>query len=216
MNTFQGHPMQTEFFTECPEQTQSLAGRLAVALPRGGCVALVGDLGAGKTCFVQGLLEGLGGDAAMANSPTFVISSEHPCGEQAQLAHIDAYRLSGEDELASIGWSELVADPETWIAVEWADRIAGQLPASSITVTIEHVGQSQRRIIIKWPPAAGALPDWLQNAASSQVCVVCGVAIDQDSIPFCSDRCKMADLGRWFSGSYTLSRPLKDVDWEDA
>ena len=207
--------MQTEFLTESPEQTQSLAGRLAVALPSGGCVALVGDLGAGKTCFVQGLLEGLGGDPDLVSSPTFVISREHVCGERAQLAHIDAYRLSGEDELVSIGWSELVADPETWIAVEWADRIAGQLPASSITVTIEHVGQSQRHIMIKWPPAAGALPDWLQSAAPSQVCVVCGVSIDQESISFCSDRCKMADLGRWFSGRYTLPRPLKDADWEE-
>ncbi len=208
--------MQAEFVTDNPEETQGLAKRLAAALPAGACVALVGELGAGKTCFVRGLVEGLGGDASLVSSPTFVISCEHPCAQATQLAHIDAYRLGSEEEILSIGWLELVADPATWLAVEWADRIAGQLPASRVMVTLEHAGQSQRRISIKWPQGIEPAPQWINDALESQVCAVCGEPLNQAAGPFCSDRCKMADLGRWFSGGYVLPRPLKDADWEEA
>lgn len=206
--------MPAEFHTNGPEETRALARRLAPALAKGACVALVGELGAGKTCFVQGLAEGLGGDPDAVSSPTFVISCEHPCGDQAQLAHVDAFRLGAQEELATIGWTELVADPMTYVAVEWADRIVSELPDSCIEVRIEHIGEDLRRIVMTWPQAAGAVPDWIQSASVAGTCIVCQVPLEATAGPFCSQRCQMADLGRWFSGRYVLPRPLEETDWE--
>ena len=172
--------MTAEFQTNGPEETRALARRLAEAIAQGTCVALVGELGAGKTCFVQGLVEGLGGDPAAAVSPTFVICCEHPCDKQMQLAHIDAFRLGGEEELATIGWSELIADPMTYLAVEWADRIDSALPAMCVYVRIEHVAEDLRRILVSWPPAAGPAPAWIQDAAVVSACVICQMPLQNE------------------------------------
>jgi tRNA threonylcarbamoyladenosine biosynthesis protein TsaE len=120
---------------------------MAADLRPGNVVALCGDLGAGKTCFVRGLCKALGGDASLVNSPTFTIMQEYPvaCG---RLVHVDAYRLRGEDELQTIGWDELLQDGNAVIAVEWPERIIGAIPDTATRVVLEHGGHDIRHIEI--------------------------------------------------------------------
>jgi tRNA threonylcarbamoyladenosine biosynthesis protein TsaE len=124
-----------------------LAAAMAADLRPGNVVALCGDLGAGKTCFVRGLCKALGGDASLVNSPTFTIMQEYPvaCG---RLVHVDAYRLRGEDELQTIGWDELLQDGNAVIAVEWPERIIGAIPDTATRVVLEHGGHDIRHIEI--------------------------------------------------------------------
>ena len=137
-------------------EMMALAEALGQALEGGELIALEGALGAGKTRFVQGLSRGLGLDAAAVCSPSFVICRRH--GDR--LAHVDAFRLQGPQELSTIGWDELVGDDAVVIAVEWSNRIAAALPASRIDVRLEHAGPDTRSVIIK---ASEDLSDRLQR-----------------------------------------------------
>lgn len=96
-------------------------------------VALIGPLGAGKTEWVKGLAAGLGVDAALVASPTFVIASEYP--GRRRLAHVDLYRIESEAELEATGFVDLLA-PGAVVAVEWADRFPAALPADRIEVQL--------------------------------------------------------------------------------
>ncbi len=102
-------------------------------------VALVGELGAGKTVFAKGLAAGLGLDPAHVQSPTFVIAAEYPLAGKAgdgtvgRLVHADLYRLERSEELEAAGLSDWLA-PDTLLVVEWADRLSGALPAERLEV----------------------------------------------------------------------------------
>jgi len=87
--------------------TERLAGELAKTLTGGECIALHGDLGAGKTQFVRGLLTGLGGDPRDVSSPTYVLLNIYNTG-RLSLFHLDAYRVAGVDDFESIGFGELL------------------------------------------------------------------------------------------------------------
>src|SRR6187397_786060 len=94
-----------------PEATQRAACALASHLAPGDAIGLVGDLGAGKTCFVQGLARGLGvPDSVRVTSPTFTLINEHR-GGRLPLFHVDLYRIEREAELAHIGLDDLFAAP---------------------------------------------------------------------------------------------------------
>ncbi len=114
-------------------ETQDFARELARAFGPRAFFALEGDLGAGKTCFVQGLCDGLGIRAAVS-SPTFAIANEYRDESSGRrFLHLDLYRLSGPDELDTIGWDDYLdsGDP---MAVEWPDRAAGRLPPGAVRV----------------------------------------------------------------------------------
>ena len=134
--------------TRSPEETMSFASIFAQSLPVKSVVLLNGDLGAGKTCFVRGLLAGLGGDANEVHSPTFTIMHEYETTSN-NLVHIDAYRLSGSDELITIGWDELLSRDDVIIAIEWPERIEDSLPESVIHITIDHVDETTRKILVQ-------------------------------------------------------------------
>jgi len=141
-----GAPIHIE--TDSEAHTIALARALAQRLRPGDLVALFGDLGAGKTRFVRGLAEGMGHDPTLVSSPTFVIVNEYATSDSAPpLVHVDAYRLSGPEDLASIAW-----DPadlgETIAALEWAERLFDALPDTRIDVDIEHLEDDRRRITI--------------------------------------------------------------------
>lgn len=146
--------MQVE--TDSPQMTVALAADLARRLRPGDVVALDGQLGAGKTCFVRGLAGGLGIDPAAVSSPTFVLVHEYEPrerpggGRSIPLIHIDAYRLSDAGELDSLGWEEML-DGDAVIVVEWAERVRRALPGDSVRVWIEHLGDLRRRIHIDEP-----------------------------------------------------------------
>jgi tRNA threonylcarbamoyladenosine biosynthesis protein TsaE len=128
-----------------PEETHAAGERLAQTLGPGDVVALTGELGAGKTCFVQGLVRGLGA-ATWATSPTFVLVNEYR--GRLPIHHVDAYRVAGADEMVDIGLLELI-DGDGVTVIEWADRVATLLPSRAIRVAIAGVGDEPRTIEIR-------------------------------------------------------------------
>ncbi|MBR1837376.1 MAG: tRNA (adenosine(37)-N6)-threonylcarbamoyltransferase complex ATPase subunit type 1 TsaE [Kiritimatiellae bacterium] len=142
---------ETRTVRSVPE-TQAFARELARRFGPGFVWSLSGDLGAGKTCFVQGLCDGLGIEAA-ASSPTFAIAHEYGAsGPGPRLVHLDLYRLSGPDELETVGWDDMVDSGDT-MAVEWPDRAGPCLPADrTVRVEIAHGASEDERVITVCPP----------------------------------------------------------------
>ena len=132
--------------TDSVAATEAVAAELARTLVAGDVIALEGDLGAGKTQFVRGLLRGLGGDPRLVSSPTYVLLNVYP-GGRLTLYHLDAYRTAGPDDLAGIGFDELL-DQGGVVAVEWPGRVGDLLPAGRITVRLTAVGEGQRTVAI--------------------------------------------------------------------
>ncbi len=104
-----------------PAETEACGEALGKRLEPGAVVLLRGDLAAGKTTFVRGLLRGLGGDPNDSSSPTFVVVQTYPCsGRISALHHIDLYRLPDDPEaLREIGLEDFLSDEDAVVAVEW-------------------------------------------------------------------------------------------------
>lgn len=130
--------------TRDPAETQALAARLGRMLDPAAVVALYGDLGAGKTCFVQGLAAGLG-VAGPVTSPTFILIAEH--AGRLPLQHVDLYRTESLEEIRALGLEELF-DGEGVTVVEWAEKAEPILPARTIRVRLEGVGDEPRAVEI--------------------------------------------------------------------
>ena len=140
----------TTHLSDSPKATEAIAADLAQLLRPGQCIALDGEVGAGKTQFVRGLLIGLGGRPRTVSSPTFVLLNVYDTG-RLKLFHLDAYRI-GPDDLEAIGFSELL-DQAGVVAIEWASRVAALLPPDRIHVTLESTGPAARKIQIVHPQA---------------------------------------------------------------
>jgi len=119
--------------THSPEETWALAAELADELGPGSVIALHGDLGAGKTCFIQGYAAALGIDEPIT-SPTYTIIGE--CEGRLPLHHIDLYRLSGPEEAIGLGLEEYF-DANGITAIEWAERAEGLLPPNLLHIQIK-------------------------------------------------------------------------------
>jgi tRNA threonylcarbamoyladenosine biosynthesis protein TsaE len=123
--------------------TGRLGHALGARLFPGAVVALVGELGAGKTQLARAVAEGLGvPDGRVVTSPTFVLVQEYT--GRLPVYHFDAYRLRGEADFADLGAEEYLAGGGVCL-VEWADRVAGCLPAEHLRVGLEVVGETARR-----------------------------------------------------------------------
>ena len=116
--------------------THRLGCRLGALLDGGDVVALVGDLGAGKTQLVRGICEGAGVPPGEVSSPTFAIVATYR--GRLPVHHADLYRLAGLDELHGAGVGELVGGPGA-LLVEWADRIDGWMPAGRLLLRLADV-----------------------------------------------------------------------------
>ena len=138
--------MPREFTSKSVEETEHIAADLAATLRGGECVALDGELGAGKTQFVRGLLKGLGGDPKSVSSPTFVLLNVYDSG-RLTLFHLDAYRVHGGQDFEAIGFNELI-EQAGLVVVEWASRVRDLLPEDRIAISIEHIDDHTRRIVI--------------------------------------------------------------------
>jgi tRNA threonylcarbamoyladenosine biosynthesis protein TsaE len=138
--------------TSSEDETVALGAALSRQLRPGDVVTLDGPLGAGKTRFVRGMAIGLGHDSTHVSSPTFVVAHEYATpGARAILIHVDAYRLSGDDDSAlGIGWDQVIGG-EAIVAIEWPQRIAALLPESCFSITMAHAGPTSRRITITSP-----------------------------------------------------------------
>lgn len=134
-------PNTLEFFSRGAEQTRRVGMRVGGLLQTGDIVALVGDLGAGKTTFVQGIVAGWG-SLDQVSSPTFVLVNvyRHPGG--GQLFHLDAYRLQGAGESDDL---DLDAIQETGpMVIEWADRLRAALPEEGLWVQMQWMSEEHR------------------------------------------------------------------------
>jgi len=202
--------------TRSVEQTMNVGRAVGRLCRRGDVIALSGELGAGKTQFVRGLAEQLGADGRAVSSPTFVIMQEYDADQP--VLHIDAYRIDSLDEVATLGWTEQLAGDSVSV-IEWADRIADELPPNRLAITIEHIDEGHRELTLT---GRGDWADRLEmlrpidrpsdESLSNLRCPVCRKPASVEFSPFCSKQCRMVDLNRWFTGEYRMSR---EVDWEN-
>ena len=130
-------------------ETQSFAADLANSLPAGIVIALIGNLGSGKTTFTQGFAKGLG-ISEHVGSPTFKLVSEYDC-QKGKLIHVDAYRLEGIDDFLNIGGEDILATPCAMILIEWGDKLGSILPPDAIQISFKRVldVENERVISVK-------------------------------------------------------------------
>lgn len=154
------------FDSKSAEETQEFGKSFASQLKPGDVVALYGELGSGKTTFVQGLAKGLG-IARRIISPTFIIvrtyglfnysSSDPPAGGESRSSsrqartinfyHIDLYRVENEKDLESVGIKEILHDQDAIVAIEWAEKMGSLLPKKRLEVYCKYLGNNVREIL---------------------------------------------------------------------
>ena len=132
--------------TGSAEQTRALAAELAGALPPDTTLALHGDMGVGKTTFVQGLAHGLGVHEQVT-SPTFAIYSVYK-GAARRLVHLDAYRLENERQLEPLLLEEFLVSPFC-LAVEWPEKTGAWLPPDAWHLTLSIVEGNKHQIVLR-------------------------------------------------------------------
>lgn len=148
-----------EIITKNARETQNFGKKIGLDLvfdkikPR--ILCLYGDLGSGKTTFVQGLVRGLGIKRRII-SPTFVFMKQYeislprsPNGHRNIFYHIDLYRIEKFEDTKGLGLEEIFADPNGIIAIEWAERIKEILPKKRIDIYFDYVSTNQRKINLK-------------------------------------------------------------------
>jgi len=141
-------PPATELQSASPEETERAGETLAARLRPGSVVALVGDLGAGKTCFIRGLARGLGVNQ-IVSSPTFVLVNQYQ--GRLPVFHVDAYRTESLAELLDLGLDEYIGGDGVTV-VEWADKLPALLPAHTIWVHLMGLGDEPRTISVEGSP----------------------------------------------------------------
>ena len=139
--------MTRTFHTHSADETRALAQRLGARLGAGDVLCLVGDLGAGKTTWTQGLALGLGlPPDEPVNSPTFTLVTEHP-GGRVPLYHFDVYRLPDASGLYDLGFNEYV-DGDGVVVIEWADKITDALPPERLDIAFTATSPDTRAIVL--------------------------------------------------------------------
>ena len=135
------------FKTTGMEETMRFGKKLGMLLSPGDVVALVGELGAGKTTLVKGIVQGLGvTDRRAVKSPTF--SLVHTYEGRMPVYHFDAYRLEDTQEMLDIGSDEMISGDGVAI-VEWADKVSGCLPKEYLQITLTAVSAHERKIELR-------------------------------------------------------------------
>lgn len=149
-------PRKLTLRSQSSEETKSLGNLLAPLLVPGDVLVMSGDLGAGKTTFVQGLAKGLG-IVERVTSPTFVLMKEYQ-GGRFPLMHLDVYRLARVQEVIDLGIDEYL-DPSYVVVVEWGDKVEPLLPQDHLTIELVHEGGDVRTITLtgKGAPWAGRM-----------------------------------------------------------
>lgn len=138
-----------ELFCDSVEKTMALGETIAGQLKDGSVVILQGGLGSGKTCLTKGIARGLGIDEPVT-SPTYTIVCEYKGqGGLFDFYHIDAYRLSCEDDFEGLGLAEVIGIKGVFV-IEWGEKVAGALPKDAIKINIEIAppGSDSRKIQI--------------------------------------------------------------------
>lgn len=133
--------------SKSPAATIRIGRVIGSGLRGGDFVALTGELGAGKTCLTLGIARGLGVPKGyVVASPTFTLINEYP-GRATTLYHLDLYRLTGSGDLEDIGYQECLTSGGV-VVVEWAEKIPDAIPEEALCVTLSHLDQDVRKIVI--------------------------------------------------------------------
>jgi tRNA threonylcarbamoyladenosine biosynthesis protein TsaE len=134
-----------EIITKSAQETYEFGQKIGSGLKGGEILALVGDLGSGKTTFMQGLGKSLG--VARIISPTFILMRTYNASDKV-LYHLDLYRIekNADQELKNIGASDAWGKPDTIVIVEWADRARDAFPSSTQWITFETMSETERKI----------------------------------------------------------------------
>lgn len=141
--------MEKVFRTESPEETQNLGEKLGKTLQRGDVIALIGDLGTGKTCLTQGIARGVGlAPNEVVSSPSYILINEY--NGKIPIYHIDLYRLETAAEIVDLGLSEYIEGDGICI-IEWAERMADGLPATCIKINMTWEDENIRSIKMQHP-----------------------------------------------------------------
>jgi tRNA threonylcarbamoyladenosine biosynthesis protein TsaE len=150
-----------DFISHSPEQTRRYGARLGALLRAGDVIGLEGDLGSGKTCLTQGIGQGMG-IVEPITSPTFTLIAEHrPPPPAPTLYHVDLYRLDDAvSEALTFGLDDYLYG-EGVCVIEWAERAEAALPRERLWITLRHLDDSKRGLVIK---AQGARYDELTQA----------------------------------------------------
>ena len=128
------------------DETRQLGQKIGALIKLPLIIALRGDLGSGKTAFVQGLAKGLEvPDGYYITSPTFTLINEYP--GRLSLVHVDLYRLESIDDLEDLGLDELLYG-QAVIAIEWAEKLTGRQPAEQLLVTMEIIDDECRKLTL--------------------------------------------------------------------
>ncbi len=139
------HTVDTRYQSHSERETADIAADLARRLPGGTVVLLFGDLGAGKTAFVRGFVEGVGIDPDEVSSPTFTLVQAYGGG---RVQHVDLYRLAPE-ETDDLGLEEL-PEAGALVCIEWADRLPRPVQGA-VSVRIDDGGGDSRELVIEMP-----------------------------------------------------------------
>ncbi|MBI5840985.1 MAG: tRNA (adenosine(37)-N6)-threonylcarbamoyltransferase complex ATPase subunit type 1 TsaE [Chloroflexi bacterium] len=135
-----------EFFSRSPEQTRRVGMRLGGMLQAGDVICLQGNLGAGKTTFVQGLAQGWG-SLDTVSSPTFILVNVYRRADQSQFFHLDAYRLDSVPEAEELDLDSMLTQGP--LIVEWPERIGGLVPDERLWVNLDYMSDEHRQMVFK-------------------------------------------------------------------
>jgi tRNA threonylcarbamoyladenosine biosynthesis protein TsaE len=140
------HTAKLTLISRNPEETFLIGKIIGRNLIESDVVALVGDLGAGKTCLTQGIARGLGvPDEYQITSPSFTLINEYQ--GRMMLYHFDLYRLSRASEMDDMGYEEYLFGQGVSV-IEWADKVRGILPDDTLFVLINYIDENERNIMI--------------------------------------------------------------------
>lgn len=236
---------QFTFESKSEDATAAFARGLASVLRGGDTVLLRGGLGAGKTTLTRHLARALGVAPGIVSSPTFVIMNNYPIDAArtnsetsphagpSELVHIDAYRLTSAEDLESVGWDRVFDDSGTARAgvvavVEWPEKIEPafratphaevRLDAGDLDDRTSAKPGASRRITLTVPDSWADRPGVEHLITRPPIeCRTTGRWVEPTakSYPFIDQRAQMADLNKWFTGGYTISRPATQADFEE-
>ena len=144
--------MKQKYITYSATQTKSLGKKIIQKLSEENkeavVIALKGELGSGKTTFVQGIAKGLGIKDKIL-SPTFVLMKKYKIpNSQKRFYHIDCYRIKRAQDLSALSLQKLFSDSQNIIVIEWAERIEKILPKDAIILNFKNREQNQREIFV--------------------------------------------------------------------
>ena len=153
--------MQEEILvTTSYQETQKVGENFSKKLKGGEVLALYGDLGSGKTTFVQGLAKGLGIKRRII-SPTFIVVRTYKIKNQKSkikstsqnakfFYHIDLYRIENQNDIKRLGIEEIINDPQNIVAIEWAEKLGKRKPRKRVDIDFKYADSNKRRISIRF------------------------------------------------------------------